>query len=131
MRNNMVARGSYKAIELARTRDAQIYNNTVYSDASFDRAFHAFQGSDGIRIFNNLVHGWGIRTDDAGSIVENNLTGDFSSYFVDPSHALLHLTATGATAAAGKGQTVPNGMLDYDGELRPTPVALGADECAP
>jgi hypothetical protein len=131
MRNNMITRGNYKAIELARTQDCQIYNNTVYSDMSFDRAFHAFQGSAGIRIFNNLMRGWGIRADDAGSMVADNLTGDFPSYFVDPARGVLHLTAAGAAATRAKGQAVPSGMLDYDAERRPTPVTLGADECAP
>jgi hypothetical protein len=130
MRNNMVTRGNYKAIELARTSACEIYNNTVYSDMAFDRAFHAFQGSAGIHIFNNLMRGWGIRADDAGSNVENNLTGDFPPYFVDPAQGLLHLTTAGATAAAGRGQAVPAGIGDHDREPRPNSPAMGADECA-
>jgi hypothetical protein len=132
MRNNMVNRGNYKAIELARTQDCEVYNNTVYSDdTGWDRAFHAFQGSDGLHVFNNVVRAWGIRVDDPNTTVENNLEGDLPGHFVDPTSGDLHLTPVGAAAALGAGLPVPPDMLDYDAEPRPDPVALGADECVP
>jgi hypothetical protein len=124
-------RGSYKAIELVRTQDVAVYNNSVYSDLSFDRAFHAFEGSAGIRIFNNLVRAPSIRTDDAGASVENNLVGELAGVFVDPVAGNLHLSAAGAPQAVFTGLMLPDGTTDYDGEARPAIPALGADECAP
>jgi hypothetical protein len=105
----------------------------VYSDLSFDRAFHSFQGSDGIHIFNNLVQAPLIRVDDTvpAGAVENNTVADLTGYFVDPTIADLHLTATGAAAVLGGGLAVPSGLGDYDDELRPSPPSVGADECAP
>jgi len=131
MRNNMVTRGAYKAVELVRTQDSEIYNNSVYSAVAFDRAFHSFEGSAGIRIFNNLVHGQLIRVDDAGGTVENNLVGDLSGVFVDPAAGDLHLSASGAPRAIGQGQAVAAGVGDYDTDPRPAAPALGADECTP
>jgi hypothetical protein len=131
LRNNFVVRGNYKAIELARTQDCQVYNNTVVSGFGFDRAFHAFEGSLGLRIFNNLVQADTIRVDDVGVIVEANVTGDLGGYFVDSAIADLHLTATGAASALGQGQALPAAAVDFDGEPRASAPAVGADECRP
>ena len=99
-------------------------------DLTWDRAFHSFEGSDGIHIHSNLVHAWGVRLDDPGGTAENNLEGDFSGRFVDPAVGDLHLTPTGAEAVLAQGLTRPSGAVDYDAEPRPDPPAIGADECA-
>jgi hypothetical protein len=132
LRNNMVTRGNYKAIELARVHDSEVYNNSVYSElTTFDRMFHVFDTSAGNTVWNNLVHGYGIRVDDGGATLGENLTGMLDGYFVDAPGGDLHLTATGAAAAVGQGAPVPAGLDDFDGQARPTPVAFGADECTP
>jgi hypothetical protein len=132
LHNNMVRRGNYKAVELARTKDCEIHHNSVYSeDLEFDRVFHAFQGSEGIHVFDNIVRGWGVRADDAGSLVENNLEGELPGIFVDPAGGDLHLGSAGVALALGKGLPLSTALDDFDAESRPPAPAIGADECSP
>jgi len=127
--NNFVVRGAYKAVELVRTRDCKVYNNTVWSkDAGWDRTFHLFQGTAGAEVFNNLVRGR-LRVDGKGArLVAGNLTGDMAGFFRAPEKGDLHLAPKGAAAARGKGRAVPEGVTDFDGQPRAGRVDLGADQ---
>ena len=129
VRNNFVVRGADKAIELARTRDCQVYHNTVWSaEPGYARTLHLFDGSRGARVFNNLVGGkLLVEGPDAGK-VESNLSGALDGFFADPAKGDLHLTPKGAAAARGKGQPVPQGTADFDNRPRPPVPALGASE---
>jgi hypothetical protein len=129
VRNNFVVRGAGKSVELVRTKDCQVYNNTVWSaEVGYDRTFQLFQGCAGAKVFNNLVRGK-LRIDgDDPKQVEANLAGELDGFFADPEKGDLHLTAKGAEAARGQGRPVPEGLKDFDGKPRPAKPALGAVE---
>jgi hypothetical protein len=130
LRSNFIVRGSYKAIELARTASCEVSNNTVWSeDEGWDRTFHIFQGQGGTRVFNNLVRGK-ILIQDPDCKVDGNLSGPLDGFFVNPKAGDLHLTAEGAAACAGKGLAVPAGSVDFDGQPRTGSVSPGADQPA-
>jgi hypothetical protein len=128
LRNNFIVNGSYKAVELARTADCKVYNNTVWSeDASWERTFHVFQGAEGVEVFNNLVRGQ-LRLDGPGAKARNNLAGALEGFFVNPRQGNLHLSAAGAGAVAGKGLALSPDPGDFDGQGRAGGVDLGADQ---
>ena len=127
MRNNFVVCGTDTGIEVVRTKDCQVYNNTVYRpDNRRGFAVHAFQFTEGLKVFNNLVRG-PIVVDAPGALVENNVSGVPKGCFVDPGKGDLHLTRK-ATQAINRGMPVAGLAGDIDGQARSGPPDVGADE---
>lgn len=130
VRNNMILRGADCGMEIVKTVDTQVYNNTVWGQNSgYRQALQVKMGTGSCQVFNNLVRGV-ISIEEQGSREENNQTGALDGYFVDPAIGNLHLTATGLAAAQSRSLRTPKEFLDWDGGLRPAQPALGADETA-
>ncbi|MHC4717644.1 MAG: Calx-beta domain-containing protein, partial [Planctomycetota bacterium] len=74
IRNNMIVRGSYIALELCNTKDTKVYNNTIYSaDAGYFRTLHIYDEpgegqTTNLDIVNNVVR---------GNVLDNS-SGDWS-----------------------------------------------------
>ncbi|HTL53589.1 MAG TPA: right-handed parallel beta-helix repeat-containing protein [Planctomycetota bacterium] len=128
VRDNMVVRGHDAGMEICRTVDCQVYNNTIWGeDAGFRQALQVKEGKGSAQVFNNLVRGQ-IDIQENGSKDENNMTGPLDGFFVNPAQGDLHLAPAGLTAVHQRSVRTPKDFLDWDGGLRPAQCDLGADE---
>jgi len=133
IRNNFIVRGPGIAMELCRTKDLKVYNNTVYSaDAGYFRAVHINNSATtNLQLTYNIIRGQILLTEGATFSDTGNITGSTpaSDWFVDPLNGDLHLTelATGAIDAA---VLLPEVPVDIDGDARPSGdyPDVGADE---
>lgn len=125
-RNNFVVAGMRRAVELVRTRDCRVEYNTIYSPlGSSALAVHFFQGAEGARFCNNIVHG---RVNlEKGVVHTHNLVGDCSGWFVDPSIGDLHLTPA-ASDAFDAARPLDDVTEDIDRRRRNPHPDIGAAE---
>lgn len=126
VRNNFIVGGVNTAIEICRTRNVKVYNNTIWGTRqNFRFLVHFFQGSEGDAFVNNLVHG---QTNlEQGVENRNNFTGGLNGYFVNPAAGDLHLTSA-AVNAINKGIPLPEITNDFDGYARGPAPDIGACE---
>jgi hypothetical protein len=125
IRNNVIVAGVGKGVELVWLDNVKVYNNTVYCPDPRIRAIHYFQKINRLHLANNLVRG---RMEGEGDVIlENNVVGELTGYFVNPAAGDLHLTDA-ATLALGKGIPLPLVQDDIDGDKRGEYPDVGADE---
>jgi len=125
-RNNFILGGVNTPIEMVRTADTKVYHNTVVAaSADFRRGIHFFQGADGGRCFNNLLHGrlYLPKAVTAG----HNVAGDLTGWFVNPAIGDLHLTGK-ASGAIGRARPLKAAGEDFDRQKRKSKPDVGADE---
>jgi len=143
IRNNMIVRGDYIALELCNTKDMKVYSNTIYSaDATYFRTLHIYDEADegqttNLDIVNNVVRGdvrdnssgdWSVSAIEAmGNIVDDAGTQVTSSWFTDVDTGDLHLTEY-ATDALDAGDDLADVTDDFDEESRSSTPDMGADE---
>ena len=133
IRNNFVVRGADIAVELCRTNDLKVYNNTIYSaDSGYFRTVHINNASTtNLHLAYNIIRGQILLTEGATFSGTGNITGSTpaTDWFIDPLNGDLHLTelATGAIDAA---LLLPEVPADIDGDVRPSGdyPDVGADE---
>ena len=140
VRNNFIGwgGGDNRAVQLGFTRNIEFYNNTIYTDANYNRTVHIYDSptvpSSNVVLENNLIRGGIMDTSTGGATLINNLTGAIpqANWFVDPLASDLHLTAL-ATGAIDQGLPLANVPEDYDRQIRPYGLApdIGADELIP
>jgi len=127
VRNNFIAAGVNIALEAGRTRRTKVLHNTVWSHPVMRHAtIDFYQGSAGGECFNNLLHNGRINCP-KNLRRGNNLIGDLTGWFADPSIGDLHLTsaAAGAVAAGTPHLDAPE---DFDRRPRNDPPNVGADD---
>ena len=124
VRNNFIVAGRSQAIEICRTRDTAVLNNTVFSDPPAQRVvqFHQLAGA-GNRFINNLVLG-GLEAPPEVA-AKSNLVAALKGWFVNPQIGDLRLTGEGGV---GKGQWLSEVTDDFDGRPRAHPPDIGAHE---
>jgi hypothetical protein len=129
IRNNFIVAGANMAIEVNHTAATLVYNNSVWAtNIEYPRTVNFGREIIGSRFFNNLVHG---RIDVPDELERgNNLVGDHSGFFANPSIADLHLTKN-ARAAIGTGAVLEYLADDFDGNKRSSPPNIGADDGRP
>jgi len=133
IRNNFIVRGAGIALELCRTKDLKVYNNTVYSaDAGYFRAVHINNPSTtNLHLAYNIIRGQILLTEGATFSDTGNITGSTAAndWFVDPLSGDLHLTDL-AGAAIDAAVVLPDVPTDIDGDSRPSGEYpdVGADE---
>jgi len=140
VRNNFIGwgGGDNRAVQLGFTQNIEFYNNTIYTDANYNRTVHIYDSStvpsSNVVLENNLIRGGIMDTSTGGATLINNLTGAIpqANWFVDPLASDLHLTAL-ATGAIDQGLPLANVPEDYDRQIRPYGLApdIGADELIP
>ncbi|MBN1809486.1 MAG: right-handed parallel beta-helix repeat-containing protein [Planctomycetes bacterium] len=124
IRNNYIVAGGNTAIEVCRTKDTIVCNNTVYN-AGKGYSVHFFQGAAGGRFINNLIQGRLVV--DGGVENRNNVNAGLRNMVVNAIVGDLHLTAAAQTAIK-KGIPLPEVTDDFDGHPRTGPPDIGADE---
>jgi len=151
IRNNTILRttgqdGNNIGLELCKTKDMKVYNNTVYTPNSYFRNLSVWDDAnaqcDGLELVNNIFRGgvydiaqgdWSAAAVAAmGNIVDETLTFVLPEWFVDPANGDFHLTDLAVPAID---TAVPLGLVpdDIDGQLRPIGDLpdYGADEYLP
>ena len=128
VRNNFIVAGRSEAIEICKTRNTAVYNNTVFCAKPTQRAVHFQRGNASGRFFNNLVRGEAVVPKEVTA--EGNLTGSFDGWFVNPAVGDLHLTGK-AKAALGKARPLKEVAEDFDRQKRRAASDVGADQMAP
>lgn len=125
IRNNFVVGGTNRPVEVCKTRNVLVCNNTIWATDLTLPSVHFHQGAEGGRFYNNLVHG---RVKLAPIVKSgNNIIGDLKGYFIAPLKGNLHLTEN-AKAALGKGKPLAEVSDDFDGQERMPAPDIGADE---
>ncbi|HUW82795.1 MAG TPA: dockerin type I domain-containing protein [Phycisphaerae bacterium] len=133
IRNNFIVRGADIAMELCRTKDLKVYNNTIYSaDAGYFRTVHINNSSTtNLHLAYNIIRGQILPTEGATFTDTGNITGSTpaNDWFVDPLNGDLHLTEL-ATSAIDAAALLPEVPVDIDGDARPSGdyPDVGADE---
>lgn len=125
VRNNVIVNGRFAAVEMIRTRDTAVYNNSIWATDMTHDTVSFFQGSQGARFYNNLVHGWvhcPAELDRA-----HNVIGDLTGYFVNPEVGDLRLTSK-AAAAIGRAQPLADVPEDFKAQKRSANPTIGAFE---
>jgi len=125
IRNNFVVGGTSTPLEICKTADVLVCNNTIWATAATMPAVRFHETVRGGRLYNNLVHGR-IEVDKTVSQADN-VVGDLRGYFVDAPNGNLHLTSA-AKRASGKGRSLPEAGEDFDREKRSPAPDIGADE---
>lgn len=125
IRNNFVVGGTSTPVEVCKTADVLVCNNTIWATDLTMPTVYFHQTLRGGRIYNNLIHG---RTKVDSFVAQaSNIVGDLSGYFVNPLKGDLHLTAA-AYEALGKGRPLTEAGEDFDREKRAPAPDIGADE---
>jgi hypothetical protein len=131
IRNNFIVMGPGRraggstGIEIVWTDNVRVYHNTVWAADPRARAIHYFENIHRLHLANNLVRG---RIEGEGDMrTEGNVAGDLEGYFVNPREGDLHLTGRAADLL-GKGVALAAVTDDFDGQKRPDPPEVGADE---
>ncbi len=131
LRNNFIVRGDGIALEICKTRNLKVYNNTIYSDnAAYGRTLHVYGSvTSGLQLYDNIIRGlihwngtgpWPT----TGSIIGSTPT---ASWFVEPLVGDLRLTDN-ATLAIGQGQILAEVTDDYFAAPRDAMPDIGAHE---
>jgi len=128
IRNNFIVGGTSTPLEICKTADVLVCNNTVWATDTTTPTVHFHQTMRGGRLFNNLVHGR-MKVDESVR-QSGNVVGDLRGYFVGPLKGDLHLTAA-ATRALGKSRPLAEVGEDLDREKRTPAPDVGADEMGP
>lgn len=106
----------------------RVYHNTVIQNGTYPAAIeYRFPETVNVEIINNLTDGTILRRDGAQGVVHTNYTQATASLFVNAAAADLHLAAT-AVQAIDQGATLPEVLVDFDGDSRSGAPDLGADE---
>ena len=128
IRNNFIVNGANMAIECNHTVATLVYNNSVFAtNFEYARTVNYERSFIGGRCFNNLVHG---KVALPAELEQGqNIVGDLSAYFVNPSLGDLHLTAK-AVEAIGRGAVLTEVRDDFDGHARKSPPNIGASDAS-
>jgi hypothetical protein len=134
VRNNFVVRGADIAVELCKTNNLKVYNNTIYSDdSSYFRTLHV-NGSvtTGLKFYSNILRGQVLYDSPATADTTGSIIGSapLASWFVAPLNGDLRLTA-GATAAINQGAVLAEVTDDYFALPRDSQPDKGAYEMPP
>jgi hypothetical protein len=122
-------------IGLETTVGAEVYNNTIYQEHSYQAAISARFAASSVYVANNLIHiagggGNAVWARNGAAITqEANVLAAQASWFTDLAGGDLHLKTSVPSVVD---QAVPVGGLseDFDGDARPAGSApdVGADE---
>jgi hypothetical protein len=126
-RNNFIVGGTIQALEFHQVVDTIACNNTIVASDP-ENAWHVEVGRNcqGVRFYNNLVHGL-TRFNRSPVEQKGNITGDLTGWFADPAVCDLHLTPK-AVPARGSAVRLPEVTEDFDGQKRKANPNIGADE---
>ena len=125
VRNNVIVGGRGKCVEMGRTRNTLVCNNSIYAAQRVHPTVIFYQGAAGGRFVSNLLHG---RLTCPKSMAKgNNLIGDLEGFFVDPAAGDLRLTPK-AAPAVGKARPLEEVTKDFRGHKRPEAPTIGAFE---
>jgi hypothetical protein len=128
VRNNFIVAGNRQGIELVRTVNVKVHNNTVVATNLDFPTVDFNECAQYSQFRNNIVHGRAeVR---AETVSENNLVGQFPGWFANPDIGDLHLTAA-AAGAVGKAKPLPDVMQDFDCRPRKATPDIGAHEFKP
>lgn len=140
MRNNFIVRrydgvyNGFVGIELCKTNNTNVYNNTMYSpntsDNDYWRSVHInSSATTGLRLFNNILRGQIGYTGGASATLGSNLidTAVQPSWFVEPLVGDLRLTSSAATAI-NAAVVVPEVTDDYFAAPRGSQPDIGGYE---
>lgn len=121
VRNNFVVQGAGVAMELCKTNNLKVYNNTIYGEGgSSHRALQVDSSvTTGLKFWQNILRG-GILYSNGGTVsTTGSIVGSTpdASWFVDPLNGDLRLTAV-ATAAIDQAAVLPEVTDDYFGNPR-------------
>jgi hypothetical protein len=128
VRNNFVVAGKWWGIEVCRTVDCKVYNNTVYATQNKTPAVEFYHCSTGDECYNNLIRGK-LELDHEVAHGQN-LLGELEGYFVNPAAGDLRLTEA-ATGAIGRGKALADVAEDFFGRKRHVPPDIGGHEFRP
>lgn len=129
VRNNFITRTPESGIVTDYTKDCQIVNNTIYDpDNRMNRLIRIVHDNAGLAVANNLLSGPGMSVESNDSMkIENNLIGDYASYFVAAESGNLHLKEN-AVDAINQGMVINTVKNDIDEEGKYQQIDIGADE---
>lgn len=125
VRNNFIVAGNRQGIELVRTVNVKVYNNTVVATNLDFPAVDFNECAQNSQFKNNLVCGR-VETR-AETVSEKNLVGQFPGWFANPDIGDLHLTDA-AVGAIGQGVSLPEVSQDFDCRPRKAAPDIGAHE---
>jgi hypothetical protein len=131
VRNNFVVRGAGVGVELCKTNNLKVYNNTIYSnDSSYGRTLQV-DGSvtTGLKFWQNIMRGGILYTNGGTASTTGSIVGTTpaASWFVDPLNGDLRLTAA-ATAAIDQAVVLAEVTDDYFANPRSSLPDKGAYE---
>ena len=131
VRNNFIVRGVDIAMELCKTNNLKVYNNTVYSsDAAYFRTLHVNSSvTTGLKIWQNIIRGQVLYSDGGTADTTGSIIGSspLASWFVDPTNGDLRLTAS-ATPAIDTAAVLAEVTDDYFAAPRGSQPDKGAYE---
>lgn len=129
IRNNFVYTTGDVGIGLENSSDTLVYNNSVYTVNYTNSIEYRFSGTYGVEIINNLTNGDITSRDGGSATVGTNVTDVEDDWFVDVQSGDLHLSYS-VPSVVDEGQTLPDVVNDYDGEVRPRGDGydIGGDE---
>lgn len=126
-RNNFIVAGASQAIEFHQTADSIACNNTIWGqDLQYRRTIEFQTGNTDARFCNNLVHG-SMYIQKDGVELRNNIIGDLTGWFVDPTIGNLHLAGR-TTPRRQQGLSLAEVTEDFDRQIRGRLLQIGADE---
>jgi hypothetical protein len=133
IRNNFIVRGAGIALELCKTENLKVYNNTVYSpDSGYFRTVHINDSSTiNLHLAYNIIRGQILESSGGTATYTGNIIGSTpaSNWFVDPLNGDLHLTELASLAIDG-GLSLAEVTDDFDGQARDAWPDVGGDERA-
>lgn len=130
IRNNMIHVMQDVGIGLESAPNANVYNNTVYTE-NYDHSIeYRFGETSGVSVINNLTNRAIISRDGGSGTVATNVISAQAGWFTDPANGDMHLVSGSISSVIDRGQALADVPTDIDGEARPqgSGVDIGADE---
>ena len=133
VRNNMVVSDgsnlfSDVGIDIQNTPNTKVYNNSVWIEGSYPNAIE-LRGAATVNslVVNNLTSRRVYLFNGASGTTSNNIENAQASWFVNTATGDLHLSS-GANGVVDAGIPVTGLADDFDGQIRPSNITIGADQ---